>query len=239
MKKFGMLENRLHEDAKQQLNNTLFFIREGYLPTWAEENRTDSDRGLNKYLTDLRWQQYKTGKISREKAVEIASARATKQAEKALEKQLARLETVRNAPDINYIQIMIDWKRSATWGYNPTARVITNVSATYGTASGCGYDKESAAIAEAFDKNPSILKLLYTLKENSLQAGISDYSHTACTGIDNCNVCGYGAGYSVLPYFEGGVGANCFWAILDKCGYTVRSMHTKHEDYYTLTKSAN
>lgn len=223
MKKFEMLENRLHEDAKQQLNNTLFFIREGYLPTWAEENRTDSDRGLNKYLTDLRWQQYKTGKISREKAVEIASARATKQAEKALKKQLARLETVRNAPDINYIQIMIDWKRSAT----------------YGTASGCGYDKESTAVAQAFNANPCVLKLLYTLKENSLLAGISDYSHTACTGIDNRNVCGYGAGYSVLPYFEGGVGVNCFWAILDKCGYTVRSMHTKHEDYYTLTKSAN
>ena len=112
----------------------------------------------------------------------------------------------------------------------------TNTGTYYGTASGCGYDKESAAIAEAFNKCDSILKALYQLKENGLRAGKTDASKTACTGVDNRNICGYGSGYSVLPYFEGGVGASCFWSILKDCGYKTSGHHGKHSDFYSVEK---
>ena len=67
------------------------------------------------------------------------------------------------------ITIAIDYKRSSTWGHNPHAHVRASVinnnnrviaqdtSTDY--ASGCGYDKTSAAICYAFNRN-SILQTL-------------------------------------------------------------------------------
>ena len=98
---------------------------------------------------------------------------------------------------------------------------------------GEGYIRE---VAEAFNKNNSILKALYSLKERALQAGQSDASRTACTGVDNRNICGYGSGYSIIPYFEGGVGVSCFWSILEKCGFKCSAHYGKNETFYSVHK---
>ena len=113
---------------------------------------------------------------------------------------------------------------------------MTNAGTFTGTASGCGYDKESAAIAEALNQCDSVLQLLYTYKENALAAGESDESKTASCGRSNCSIIGYGAGYGAIPYFEGGVGSSCFWSILKKCGFTVTGHHGTHSDFYTIEK---
>lgn len=67
------------------------------------------------------------------------------------------------------VAIAIEYKRSSAWGYNPHAHVTASVgnksdraiaqdtSAEY--ASGCGYDKTSAAICYAFNNN-SIIQTL-------------------------------------------------------------------------------
>ena len=236
MKEFEMLKKRVLAESEKKATNTVFYIENGYFPTWAEEHRTDPDRGLKANSTETRWNQYKEGIISREKAVELATKRAKRKIEKELAKKLARLDRVANAPDIDYISVSVDWVRSKTWGYNPHAEVRTNTGTYTGTASGCGYDKESAAIAEAFNKCDSILKALYQLKEDGLRAGKTDASKTACTSIDNRSICGYGSGYSVLPYFEGGVGVSCFLSILKDCGYKTSEHHTKHSDFYSIEK---
>lgn len=44
------------------------------------------------------------------------------------------------------------------------------------------------------------------------------------------------SGHSVLPYFEGGVGASCFWSILKDCGYETRGYHGKHSYFYSVEK---
>ena len=236
MKEFAMLEKRVIEESERKTANTIFYIENGYFPTWSEEHRTDPDRGLKDNSTETRWNQYKAGIISREKTVELATKRAKKKIEKETAATLARLERVANAPDLTSFSVSVDWVRSRTWGHNPQVGVRTNTGTYTGTASGCGYDKESAAIAEAFNKCDSILKALYKLKEDGLRAGKTDASETDCTGVDNRGICGYGSGYSVLPYFEGGVGASCFWSILKDCGYKTSAHHTKHSDFYIIEK---
>ena len=114
--------------------------------------------------------------------------------------------------------------------------MYSNTGNSAGYASGCGYDKESSAVAEALNKNNSFLKVLYTLKENALEAGASDHSKTACTGVDNRNIIGYGSGYSVLPYFEGGVGVNCYWDILKKAGFEISCHYTRSSNTYVIFK---
>lgn len=233
---FERLIDAYMDDRAQQRANTHCFIENGYFPTWNEENRVFSDRGLKEYSTETRWKQYNDGKISREKAVEFARKRYDKQLEKEIEKRLSHLRAVSIAPDVQFINVYVNYVKSAYWGYNPHVEVVTNCGTYVGYASGCGYDKESAAVADAFNKDLSILKALYTLKEKGLEDGLSDYSATACTGHDNRNICGYGSGYSVIPYFEGGVGVNCFWSILNKCGFETFTRYSKHRNIYFITK---
>lgn len=236
VKEFTELKKIVHEDAEQTAENRRFYIVNGYWPTWAEEHRGEPDRGLREYSTALRWEQYKAGEISREKAVKLATKRALKAVEKDTAAKLARLDRVAAAPDLSFISISVDWVRSRTWGNNPHAEARTNTGVFTGTASGCGYDKESAAIANALNQCDSVLKALYTLKEEGLRAGLSDKSKTAACGRSNGNICGYGAGYGAIPYFEGGVGASCFWSILKKCGFSTSCHHGKHSDFYSVSK---
>ena len=63
------------------------------------------------------------------------------------------------------ISINIEYKRNRTWGWNPTATVTASLDGvrtdtTTGTASGCGYDKLSAAVCAAFSRNPLLQTLL-------------------------------------------------------------------------------
>lgn len=63
------------------------------------------------------------------------------------------------------ISINIEYKRNRTWGWNPTATVTASLDGvrtdtTTGTASGCGYDKLSAAACRAFRENPLLQTLL-------------------------------------------------------------------------------
>lgn len=231
---FTEIKKAVLEDAAQTTENRRFYILNGYIPTWAEEHRGEPDRGLREYSTALRWEQYKVGEISREKAVELATRRALKAVEKDTAAKLARLDRVAAAPDLSFISISVDWVRSRTWGNNPHAEARTNTGVFTGTASGCGYDKESAAIADALNQCDSVLKALYTLKEEGLRAGLSDKSKTAACGRSNGNICGYGAGYGAIPYFEGGVGASCFWSILKKCGFSTSCHHGRHSDFYSV-----
>jgi hypothetical protein len=211
---------------------TLFYISNGYYPTWAEEHRNDPDRGIKEYSTETRWQQYRTGKIDREKAVELAQKRAEKQLAKKTEAGLAKLEAASQAPELTFATVNVSWSRN----YNATAEAWTNNGRRTGTAGGYGYDKQSAAVADAFNQDYTMLKVLYTIKEKALAAGQTDESRTACTGHDNRYIIGYGSGYSVIPYFEGGVGVECYWSILKKAGYITTTFYGRHEQSFRIEK---
>jgi len=235
---FEELTRAFLQDIENKRNDAKFYLVNGFYPSWSEEHRTDADRGLKEYSTECRWSQYTAGKITREKAIEYAVKRLNKEYDKRKEDGLFKINQAEKAPDLNYASVSVDYVRSQTWGYNPHVESYTDNGRYYGTASGCGYDKESSAVATAFNSDYTMLKVLYTLKEEGLKAGLTSDSKTACTGHDNRSIIGYGAGYSVLPYFEGGVGVGCFWSILKKAGFEVSCNYGKRENFYRITKTA-
>lgn len=190
------------------------------------------ENALRNESTETRWDQLQRGTITREQAKEYAAKRIKKDVAKKLEKKLAHLEEVANAPDLDYINITTWFTRYGTG----KAETRTNTGYNAGNAGGWGYDKESAAVAECLNNDLAVLKVLYTIKENGLANGETDESKTACTGRDNRDIIGYGAGYAAIPYFEGGVGINCFLAILKKAGYEIRTTWGRNENNYNIYK---
>lgn len=168
-------------------------------------------------------------KLTKNEQKEIIKNKIIKEYNTRLNKNLKRIDTIEKANNnIESITINVDWVKNRTWGYNPHATIYTNNGdITEGRASGCGYDKESTAIAEALNKNNDILKLLYIAKNKKMTAKKTN-SH---------DLLGYGSGYGVLPYFEGGVGTSSLLSIFRKLGYSIREHHTEKSDFYTITKN--
>lgn len=235
MTKYNAIENEVRESYKEKGKNIRFYIHHGYMASWADEYKKESDEGIREYSTDYRWKQYQSGKISREKAVEYAVVRALKKLEKELWTDLERLEAIENAKIPSFIAIKTEWVKSRTWGNNPHTEIyVQGVGYHEGRASGCGYDKESSAFASAAKGSYALKKIMCEMKEKALADGISDGSETSCTNIDNRTVVGYGAGYTPIPYFEGGVGMNSIISIFRKYGYKVVESHGKRYDSYEL-----
>lgn len=106
------------------------------------------------------------------------------------------------------IVITVTWNKNRFWGMNPTASVswtdengAFHSSENCGHASGCGYDKLTAAIAEALNAN--FKNLLYKNRRRNLKN--KPYG-----------LCYYAGSF---PQFEGGVGISCYPRIFDFLGY--------------------
>lgn len=218
---FPELVKAVNAEAELRKDGKRFYIENGFCRTWAAEHRTDPDRGLKEWSTPKKWEAYQAGTLPREKAVEIAQKRAAADVEKWRERQLSKLRTAAAAPALSFLSVSVEWKRSSTWGHNPTATARTDDGAFTGYASGCGYDKESAAVGEALNQSPSVMRVLYQAAEKAMQNGES-FKTLSSGCVSWGDVLGYGSGYAILPYFEGGVGVSCFWSILQKCGFVCR-----------------
>lgn len=210
------------------------FIEE--LDAWRDD-MTDSLNHTNlsvlrNLLTVHRWKQLITEEITFDQAKAFALVKLGKVIEKANDEFIAALNWVEMATPATTVGIVIEWKRNRTWGNIPHAEVNIGHGIVYtGTASGYGYDKESTALAEAFNKSPEILRILYDEKEERL----------AKLGrrVSNDEAIGYGVGNHARPEFQGGVGVNAFRDIFAACGYTLtRHIDGKHFTTYTLTKEA-
>jgi len=202
-------------------NNTAAFVKglrecetvESILKNWQ----------YNEYMTDTKKRQ----KWELPALVEYIISRREKSDQKKLDKELVKLNTISNAPDFTgEISVSVEWVKSRTWGHNPKVELTIwgGEFARYnGSASGCGYDKESAAIAEALNQCNSIKKALYLIKEGS-------------PSLKNNEIFGYGSGYGILPYFEGGVGAECYRSIFEKIGLKWAKVGSgKSYDSYKVT----
>lgn len=236
---FENLKKAIIESREAEKERCRFYIVNGWYPTWNEAERANPDRGLERYSTPAKWNAYKAGTLTREKAVAYAVKRMEREEEKHLAKQLEKLERAAAAPDLTWAAIHVYWKRSATWGYNPTAEMDSNNGHSEGRASGCGYDKGSAAVADALNANPSALRVLYIAAEKALAEGKQPNANSLNPGcVSWRGILGYGSGYSVLPYFEGGVGVSEYAHIFENCGYKWSSNRSaKHYDYYSIEKA--
>lgn len=235
---FENLHNLLIKEYDEKKANAHYYIENGYMPTWSE--RVHSDRGIQRYSTESKWAAYQAGELTRKKAVEIATARAYREIEKAYRHDVEKLESAAAAPDVEGVTIRVEWKRSATWGYNPHAVVIVNAMNRYeGKASGCGYDKLTAAIGSALNQSAVIRKMLYQAKEKALQAGYNPETGKKGYICESNRECiAYGAGYGTLPYFEGGTGMSSFEAVFNACGLKMKvyDRNGKYSDYFFFEK---
>ena len=196
---------------------------------------------IERYTTKKQFEKYQNKKATKSETIKKAIERRTKEIEKRTAKDLERLENLKNAPTFTDIEIVVEWVRSSTWGHNPHATVKLWNGETFeqyeGRASGCGYDKESAAIASALNQCKGLIKIFTEYKNKQLKKNNkADKSETACSGIDNRNAICYGFGYSPIPYFEGGTGTNCFLKGFELLGYKTQQTHTEKIDIYRIHK---
>ena len=144
------LLNSLRLEGKKELEKVTKNIEAGNMNT------------ISFYITDLRKQQLKDGKITLEKAQQIAIKKASKEIEKRTAKKMDQVKniyaTIENMEDIN---IIVQHKKT-NLGYQYKATLATDTLRIDGKyTGGWGYDKLSTAIAEVLNQYQPLTKLMY------------------------------------------------------------------------------
>ena len=122
-------------------------------------------------------------------------------------KEAIRINGEMNQKPIKEMTITIEWHRSPMWGSNPSAEVSVNfhngeyVHGGPYRASGCGYDKESTVIAEAFNE---FLKY-------KLYGKLSDEKKYHRNGEKHETP--YGVVMDDYRHYSGGIGTSCYYEI--------------------------
>ena len=159
--------------------------------------------------------------------------RKEKSVYKSIERQVNRVSTIQKSGKLIDAKITIEWKKSKMWGSNPTAECTysyrdangdVRTNRVYsGSVGGCGYDKESTAVANCLNQINEVLKPLYLLKDKNIN-------------IDNHVLFGYGTGYGITPSIEGGVGVLCYNSIFNKIGYDFKCIAIgRNFDVFTIS----
>lgn len=215
----------MKQNKKKRLNDFITSINElterKQLDTWQYNDLLPKGKNVSNY--------------SFESLKDYLIGRKEKSTYKAIEREVKRINEVNNAGELVDIKISIEWKHSQMWGANPTAecwysyRKDGNMRSNYiksGSIGGCGYDKESTAVAEVLNQINEVLKPLFLIKDANMTNDNSNHK-----------LLGYGAGYGILPHIEGGVGTSCYNSIFEKIGFNFNKIASgKSYDVYTVTK---
>lgn len=162
-------------------------------------------------------------------AKKIALAKSRAYYDKNITATRDNFERISTAPELISVDVAVEWRRSSVWGYCPfvTANIhdADGWTRCEGYASGCGYDKESAAIAKALNQSPAVLKVLAAVYEKALRTGARPlYSLAAWNnGVK----------------LDGGVGVGCYRAIFEAAGYIFDTVGAgKSFTVYRIAKKA-
>ena len=131
--------------------------------------------------------------------------------------KIAEAEAIEASDDVLEFSVSVEWTSSRMWGSNPEATIRVGYdSFVSGPISGCGYDKESTAIAKAFNQSKKLRKMLYKNRDKiSREYGYDKKLVALC----------------------GGVGSDCFWMIFKACGYDVKHVACgKMYDVWNIVK---
>ena len=162
--------------------------------------------------------------------------KANKNKEKDLKEAFEQLEKIENADLLENAVITVEWKKSAMWGSNPTAELRTESLTALNqkrydsikgrSISGCGYCKESTAVAQVLNESMEVLKVFCEIMDKNINEDLR-------------NFIGYGISYNYynIPTFNGGVGVNCYYHIFEKAGYKMeKTAWGKMFDVYSINK---
>ena len=214
---YKYLRKAIEKEAAEQMKKDRGMIRNGY-----DNNR---DAILLRYLTEREALKYHAKQITRAEAIKKATNRRARQIEKNTAADMEKLSAAENSTAPKYIKICVEFSKN----WNAFAEVWASGEYATGAAGGFGYDKESSSTAEAFAKIPGIMRILYDAEEERLK-GIKTRKQS------RHDVVGYGSGYGALPYFESGVGIECFAHILEKCGYKYTQIAGRHINTFLFEK---
>ena len=196
--KFDRIRKAIEQASAERVRKNSEFIDE------MTAGKALSDWCAADYLTPKTTEALKACEPSEPIPAEISAKMKAKAARIETALMNKRLDKVAAAEAVELpdgVSISIEWKKSRTWGANPHATVYAAFTVTEGYASGWGYDKESAAIASAFNDNPEVMAIIYTAVEAGVKPG---YSVLDSVG---------------LPFFDGGCGVECFYNVFANCGY--------------------
>lgn len=190
---------------------------------------------VSRWLTPKRKERYLAGDLSEGEALTFADVRIKKRYEDERDRDIKFLEAL-SGDDVRVpesIMIMVQFPSRGT-----TVKATAKVDGFYfeGRAGGWGYDKESAAIADALNKCDGVRKLLCELKVKGLKEGKKSHSEMAITTIDNRDVICYGCGYTPIPYFDGGCGTECYLRAFEIGGYRYDMTWSKDARAYSIYK---
>ena len=136
------------------------------------------------------------------------------------------------------IRIEVTWKKSQTWGANPIAAVWADFYLGESrSVGGCGFDKESTAIAEPFNRSKQMAKIAIIAKFVDIKYKNMGWKEKHEKGIFTYS---YGVRFSIFNnngiYWEGGVGASSFMNCIKTAGYKMDTeFHPKYSDCYSLS----
>lgn len=181
--------------------------------------------GIYSYLYDKYWNKFSKKTFEQQKAYLFQKTLSINQ--KEIDTKYALYRSFYEIDELpTEIKVDIQWKDSMMWGANPTATCVISGNGIYQSYksrsfSGCGYDKESTAFAEACNQSQHIRRILITAYEN--------------TDHDNYGYQTPEDGY--LPALSGGVGTDCYYDIFKAAGYEmVKELSTKNVDFYIIRK---
>lgn len=115
---------------------------------------------LKQYTTPKTFEAIKNTAPEEKPAADILAKMKAKKAREEAKNTAKRLEALALAESCKLpesVNISVEFTRSRTWGSIPHATITAEQRRTFGTASGYGYDKESAAIASAMNQNPEVI----------------------------------------------------------------------------------
>jgi len=143
-----------------------------------------------------------------------------------VEKLNERREAISKTAPMMGCTISVDWVRSSTWGHNPHADLYIwngeRSERTEASASGCGYDKLSGAVASALNDSELITATLYA-NCRKLNKAIKNGSGFYGIGRDSF-------------MFNGGTGVECYARVFEAIGYKWEHHETDRSDFISITK---
>lgn len=190
------------------------------------KNYKSQQKAINKYYNErvkfikeaesfINWRGIRIAEPTlKDRELEIKDINKKRQA------MLKRLDAVSQAEPLQYVEARVEWKKSRTWGYNPSVEAWTSGSYyNTGRASGCGYCKESAAIGEALAESLSLQRFII----ENLSKLKDEYGIETRFGIAHLSI--VGKGVSTL--------LNIFRRVK---GWTINEMHGRSFDGYRIEK---
>lgn len=197
---------------------------------WVEkmDDKTARERLMGKFGK----REMKKRGITPELGIKQVRAMLTKANQEEAEADMNKtLDTVKRAfakPMPDSIRVDEEWKKSRTWGNCPTVEVWMGGEYGKGHASGCGYDKESAAAAMACNDILASVRIIAT-------CAYIDMLESKATG-ETCKTYGYNFNIYHLS-FEGGVGYNCHKSIICRAGFDLTGeFHPKSADGWRYSR---